>query len=814
MLQNYLKIALRNLLRHKGTAFINIFGLAVGMAACLLLLLTVKDEFTFDMFHANKERIYRLYHENQTSKGEEKISAMPIPLASALRAEMSDIQHVVQFSDEGKFTAKSDGKIFKVSPSFTDSECFQAFTFNFLQGNAETALKEKSSVVLTDETARKFFGTSAEALGKNVLLEFGNEWRTFIVSAVVAKLPENSSLDGEMFLRFEQMPRFNERKDVWDSWSHTVFVMLKPGISAQAVEQALKPFVNTHYAGDINDKKNNGIKPNAAGEYLTLHLQPLSDVHFNTILESKSALYSAYSLIAIGAVALLIACINFVNLSVARSLTRAKEVGVRKVMGAARSQITMQFLGESLVVVALAVVVGIALAELLLPVFNSAIGKKLVLFQWGNTPFLLAALLLLTVVALAAASYPALYISRFQATEALKSQVQGGKSVAPSRLRSALLVVQFTFAVALICSTIVISQQVQYLLNKPLGFNRENVVCIPTGNGIAGKRLFVQYRTALAGQPSIANMTTCFNNIGRGEDGSNYNSNIGFGYNGVEVHTSILAMETDAVETMGLTLMAGRGFSRQFPSDTLGLVINEQMARQLLPIAKVKDVAALVGVKIPVADSIGRTIIGVVKDFHYQSLRNALKPLTIVFADEGSYNFIFVRISAANTPATMNLLKTTWERIAPDVPFQGSFADENIARMYRRQTRQAAMVLTVAVVAIVLSCMGLFALAAMMITARTKEIGIRKVLGASVASIVGLLSKDFLRLVVAAIIVGTPLAWWAMNAWLQDFAYRVELSAWFFVLGGALALLIALATVSVQAVRAAMANPVDALRSE
>ncbi len=839
MLYNYFIIALRNLKHRKGMAFVNIFGLALGMACCLLLMLAVRDQLSYDGFHKNAANIYRIATFSQNASGEERTIAQPIPLAPALKAEIPQIERATRFASSGRVTVKYNGTVFRENPVFVDEDFFRIFSFSFLQGSADAALRDKASVVLTKEIADKIFGVGTDAIGKTVQVQMENSFKDFLVAGVIATVPENSSLELGLVIRFENAAWYGEAQNSWDSWSHDVYVQLRQGVESATLTSALQTFTEKHFAEEISNRKQEHVKPNEHGKYIEHRLQPLADVHFNTMLEPTSSEGKfVYVLVGVGAFILLIACINFVNLSVAQSLMRSREVGVRKALGAGYRQIAGQFLGESLLVVVLAAIVSIVVAEVLLPIFNTATGHKLSLFITSegssNLPFMVFLLFVFVVIGILAGSYPAFFVARVQAASALKDRSKG---VTPTRLRSTLVVVQFTIAVGLIASTLVFSSQTQYLLNKDLGFDRENIVMIPIGNDAQGRKILSKFRTALRGNTDILSLTASGKPIGRGADGSDYSSNSSTIFRGSALKMALLAVDFEYPETFGIPIVAGRSLSERFiTSDTShSIVINEAMARQVwnfLPIDERKKLSmgtgefapsALINFPLIQAPDTTKmlTIVGVVRDFHFESLRKEIRP-AMMFAlplpNIGAVRYIFARTRAGNTSEALNKLKVAWQQVSPDVPWQGSFLDENIERQYRQQIRQKTLIMSASSVAILLSCMGLFALAAIIITQRTKEIGIRKVLGASIASIIGLLTKDFLKLVAVAIVIAVPIAWYLMTNWLQSFAYKIELrsllGAGMFVVSGAVAVCIAFLTVAFQAIRAARSNPVNALRSE
>jgi len=847
MLSNYLTIALRNLMRRKGMAFVNIFGLALGMACCMLLLPAVREELSYDNFHLNQDRIFRVYHQEQTVNGEgTKYTSQPLAFSPSLKSEVSEVQYASRFNSANPTAVKYNGTLFREVPSFVDADFFRMFSFQFLQGSPDAVLNDLSNVVVTKSIADKMFGENARALGKQITVLIGGETKPFSIAGVIENPPNTSSIELSVVVRYENIPGYQEQMQHWDNVSTEVYVCLKNGITQGMAERAMLPVVASHYAEIIKQKKDLGVKPTADGSYITKRLQPLSDVHFGTILNpSRNGKSNVYMIVAIAGFIMLIASINFINLSLARSFLRSREVGIRKTVGATRKQLILQFLGEALLVVVFALLLSVVLAEILLPAFNSILNAKhtLLIKNAGgiaiveNLIFWSAMVVVFLVVGVGAGAYPAFYVSGLQAASTLKSHTQKAN---PSRLRNILVIVQFTLAVGLIACTLVMRQQTDFMQQKPLGYNRDYVLMIPTGDGEHGREILEKFRSLVGTNSNLLSMSSGTKPVGRGLDGSNTNSVSLWNFNGGEVGGEVLGVNFGYIETMQIPMLAGRTFDKFHQVDTSeSIVVNEMSARQiwnLLPEAERKRRAqngefspsSVLGVQIPVNEpnvKLGDAdyhaplnIIGVTANYHYESLRREIKPALHVAWMNYPASYIFVRIRSENVPATMAALETAWKTAAPDTPWIGSFIDENIERLYANQRRITKLTMSAASVAIALSCLGLFALAAIIIAQRTKEIGIRKVLGASVSGIIGLLTKDFLKLVGIAILIALPVAWYGMNSWLQDFAYKVELrsvlGAVIFIATGLMAVLIAFLTIAFQAYRAAKSNPVDALRSE
>ncbi len=830
MFSNYLKIAFRNLMRNKTYSMITILGLALGMACCILLMLTVNYERQFDTFHEKKESLYRVFTRTQESEGEELRTNCPLPLAPTMKAELPGVEYVSRFSSSQPATVKYNNTPFREYPVFVDADFFSLFTLKFLQGSPNQAFQDLQSMVIAKEVADKIFGENANALGKQVSMQLGGQFKTFQITGVIDNLPQNSSMELTVLVRFENNPQYIFDKDRWDNISTDTYFSLKPTTTIQEFERTLQPFTDKHFAENIQSRKDAGVKANERGHLYELYGQPLWDWHFGTMIDkTNSAKTPFYSLMAIAVLIMLIAAINFINLSVARSITRSREVGIRKTVGAQKGQIVYQFLGEALLIVGIALVVSLVVAEAMLPLYNSLMRLKLSLLLSGgiveNLMFWGALLTVLLLVGVCAGSYPAFYLSRLQAVHTFKPQSQGFSA---SQMRNILVVVQFSLAVGLIACTMIVHEQTAFMQAKSLGFNRSGVVMIPTGDGANGNATMERFKSRLVGNPAIVNMSVGTKPIGRGLDNSDTRSHIARGYNGGEVSVDVLSVYFNYIETLEIPMLAGRTFDKAHLSvDTAESIIpNELAARQIWNLIPKEErlkrsqngeftPQAIVGFSVPSTEKNvpPMTVIGVTKDYHVESMRRKIAP-TIHVMWSGSENYIFVRTGLDKLNENLALLERTWREVAPDVPWQGSIVDDNIARLYRNYTRMTNLTITAAVIAVALSCIGLFALAAMAITARTKEIGIRKVLGASIANIIGLLSRDFLKLVGLGIVIATPVAWWLMRSWLQGFAYRTELNVLVFVLAGIMAVGIAFLTVAGQAFRAARANPVNSLRSE
>jgi putative ABC transport system permease protein len=809
MLKNYLIVTWRNLVRHKTYSLINLLGLAIGIAFCILSFLFVRHEWSFDRFHEHVDRIFRVNRVTATS-GDKEINALTqVAVGPTLVEEFPEVVQAVRFRLGGT-TVRHEERSFRARLLYADPGIFSMFSFPPVTGDLRSALQDKYSVVLSRETARKLFGDE-DPLGKRIALGGHGKSADLTLTGVV-EVPANSTLQFDLVVPLEYWPdysNFNREEKRWGSGEVETFVRLAAGTGPAALEARFPAFVDVHLGELLSSFRRYYSKYD-----LALGLQPFVELRYTPQVEFHSWILSdpAYSriltIISLGV--LLIACINFTNLSMSLATTRFKEVGMRKVLGATRQQLARQFWGEALLLSFLALFAGVTLAELFLPVFSNLVSVKLSLEYGSLWPALLS---LALVVGLLTGSYPALVLSRFQPVEVMEGRQRLGGTSPFSRL---LVVLQFAPAIVLIVAALLMSRQLDFVMTKNLGFNPDQTVIIDTyyGTGLENRHLHTVFHQLVQQHPDIVQVST---------------SSLSFGHssgNGLEVPREgkpelpfqFNEVDYDFLETLGMQVKAGRGFSREFPGDAEGAVlINEKMAAELGwadPVGRVLGSQNLEKAK-QGNRALMRSIIGVVRDFHLFSLHQEVPPVAFgLTRGEILPPYIFVKIRPDNIPATLTLLKEAWQQAAPGLPFVYSFLDQDMERQYRTDQRWRTIVTYAALLAVFIACLGALGLASLAVARRTKEIGIRKVLGASVPSIVMLLSKEFTYLVLAANVIAWPLAWYALHRWLESFAYRIELGPGIFVLGGVLVLLIAWLTVSFQAIRAAMANPVEALRYE
>jgi len=807
MIKNYIKVAWRNLWKGRVFNLMNLAGLAIAVACCTLIFLTVFYEFSYDRFHTNLNSIYQVYHTANRPAGAEKNSAMPLPFTPTLKAEYPSVKYITRSAGTGCLV-KYGNKEITQNVHFVDQDFLKMFSFPLLQGNLNKVLAQRNNVVLTEMAAKAIFGNEP-AIGKTISLNIENVEQPFLVSGLMKDIPGNSSISFDLLISFENFPFYDQDKNSWASWSHLALVQFKEGYNPSLFTKQLKPFVNKYYKQDVINLKRDGAKPDANGNLFSLNISPFANNHFATDIGGVegNAINKTYpvSLIVIGCFILIIACINFINLSVARGFTRAREVGVRKTLGAGKWQLLSQFWTETIMVCFASTVVGLLLCTIIINPFKAIFKSKITLSMMLEPMHLIGILTIFVIVTAVAGFYPALMMMRFKTVAVLKGNVSSAK---PGKLRNTLLVIQFSLSTLLIICTIITWQQINYISNKSLGYNKTEVLSIPVSRGIVGAKALQLMRNELLNNSEVVAVSGAYMNMGRGNDGSSRRSVLGFNFNDREVRTHIQRIDYDYLKTLDIKLIEGREFDSKFPGDSTAVVINESMAKQL-------GGKNLIGSFLPIYDQQPRAqIIGITKNFNFQSLHEDIAPLTLIMDKEYTINYIFVKVKPNSLVHAFDEIKNSWHRQYPNAEFVGSWLNENTERQYLNERRLSGIFVSGAALAIVISCIGLLAISIMIVLQRTKEIGIRKVLGSSVGGIVWLLSVDFVKLVLLAAVIAFPVAWWLMNNWLQSFAYRVTIQWWVFALSTLLAIVLAFITISFQSIKAALANPVKSLRSE
>jgi putative ABC transport system permease protein len=794
MIKNYLRVAFRNLWRHRGFSLLNIIGLTVGMVAFFLIFLHVTFELSYDSFHQKADRIFRIVADIKTPTETLHASQPSWAVPPHLTGQFQEVEAAVRVSmGDNWLVDKGDQHFEQEDVAMADSTFFQVFDFPLVAGNRQTALKEPFSVVLTETTAKKFFGT-ANPIGQSLALTRDKFHGT--VTAVMKDIPENSQIKASMIISLNTITQKLSRgiDDQWGNYGPSAYVLLKPGVNPAAVQAKFPAFL----------EKMDGTEMHQSKMVPTLMLERLRDVYLRSTRDGSTTgnITNVYIFSIIGVFILLIACINFINLTTARSADRAKEVGIRKVVGAGKGQLAGQFIGESVIICLIAYVLAVVFSALLLPPFNQLAGKIISPGIFTHPGYLLILLGVAVLIGIAAGVYPALVLSSFQPVAVLKGRfATGTKGIF---LRKALVIVQFTIATGLIIGTIVVYNQLNYMRSQDLGFSMDQKMILDTRGDSAKLAL----KQAISVLPGVLSTAMAGSVPGGGNPGA---------YSQIEnikgemqiANLDLYFVDFDYIPQFKIKIIAGRAFSRAFGTDTTHAMILNEAAVKMFGYSSPEQA---VGKKF---DQWGRngTIIGVVKDFHFRSLQEVIKPLSIRI-EPRACDLLSVNVDGHHLPATLGAIERTWKRVLPDKPFSYYFLDEFFDKQYRSEDRFGKLFLVFAALAIFISCLGLMGLASYSTVQRTKEIGVRKVIGASVGNIVFLLSKDFLVLVGWSFIVAAPLSYYFIHRWLEGFAYRIGIYWWIFAVAGLTAGLIALLTVSAQAIRAALINPVVSLRSE
>ncbi len=815
MFKNYFKIAYRYLVRDKLYTIISVSGLGIGLACCLLIYLYVHEEWSYDSFHKNTDYIYRMIRmgkeSGELSDGSEDTSYL---LGTELQETFPEIERTTRISP-AQLVVTYGNNSFQESVVHVEPDFFYMFSFPLIHGDAASVLDDPSKVVITPEMAEKYFGDD-NPIGKTLTILLGDNSMDLLVTGIIEKAPANSSVQYSFLISTDLLKyTFPERRlQSWNNIMTPTLVQLRPATEISTFEEKVSRHITKLAEED------------EGGTELLYKLQSLTDIHldprYSGITGASSDPVYSYILSAIALLVLLIACINFMTLAIGRSSSRTREVGLRKVLGAQRVQIMKQFWGEALMLSFAALILGILLTELLLPVFNQLAQKQLsfrLFANWSVFPTLVG---LTLVTAFLAGIYPALLLSNLFPVETMRSSKQmAGKN----RLIQGLVVLQFVISVFLISSTFIISSQMKYVSNSSLGYDKNLVVTFPTGTvGEDAANLLVRFRNQLSDQTAIVDVSGYSYSIGQswlyisysdegmtaliGEDitGSGYAASAGeskgyFYINWVDPHY---------LTTMGVKVIEGRNFSEDLVTDTDdALIINQALAKQL-------GWENPIGHKLPQGFR-SAAVVGVVEDFHFYPLHRKIEPLLLHMPRQGnlsSINEIAIRIQSENIPATLSLIENTWTKVSNGLPFSYKFLDDKVAEQYANEQRWRTIVQYSSGLSILVTCLGLFGLTSLAVVKRTREVGIRKVLGASAPNIVSLISREFIILVLFAVVIAGPVAWYIMNRWLENFAYQTAISPWIFLLSGVIALLIALATVSYQAIKAAWTNPIESLRYE
>ncbi len=802
MIKNYIKIAFRNLKKNKAFSFINIFGLAVGLTCFMFIAVFVYNELSYDTYPANAKNIYRV---NVSVTGNGDVAVYPdvdYAVGEGMKNAFPEVKDFARLAPASDFVKYNDKQFKEDKLAFADSNFLQMFSIPLIEGSNRDALIQPNSVVISRSFAKKYFG-DVNPVGKSLVI--GLHDALYKVTGVFNKVPNNSHFHFDAFL---SLTTFHITNPTWSNLGYFTYLQLNKNADPVKLEAKFPDLVRkyevpeamhdmgTSYAEALKDVNN-----------FIFSLQPLTDIHLYSHtkyeLEPNGDIQYVYIFSALALFILLLACVNFTNLATARAVKRAREVGIRKVMGSLKKQMIVQFLSESVLLTFLSMLIAFGLLFLLLPYFNQVANREIPFSFFMGYKSILAMVSLIFITGIIAGIYPAFFLSSFNTIKVLKGASFQGSQKKP--LRSSLVVFQFFVSIALIIATIIVYQQLYFMQNKKLGYDKEQVLFLPDA------RLLGSNQTALK-QQLAENKDVVAASISRSVPGLPFmdgteiypkNKN----ENGKEIHANIYHVDDTYLKTLGIHIIQGRNFSKDFPTDSSAVVINQAMERELGW-----------GGTNPVGKTIVRSgqqqfkVLGVVADFNYASAKQKIAPLMMMLGN--NYGGLVIKINTNNVKGFLTGLKKEWNFFNPDGPLEYTFLDDNFAKLYASEIRTQQMFSAFAIIAIIIASLGLFGLSAFVIEQRTKEIGIRKVLGASVQNVLLLVSKDFLSLVGIAFIISVPVAWWAMHSWLQDFAYRVNIHWWVFIIAGAIAISISVLTISIQAIKAAVANPVASLRSE
>ena len=801
MFKNYLKITIRNLIRNKMYSFLNIAGLAIGIASCILILLYIQDELSFDRFHEKADRIYRVNTHFEIPERELHFASTAHIQGPMLKAEFPEVENYVVLNRYGsrKIIRYKDTTFYEEKFLYAEHTLFDVFSFKLIKGSPEDALVKPNSVVITEEMAEKYFG-SEDPMGKSLRVNVDS---LFAVTGVLENIPRTSHFRPDFiasFITLKLEPSGNIAADMVNNIDYFTFLLLREGADYKELEQKLVPYIDKHLGGLLKMLTGKSW----------LEVQPLTEIYLHSEvdaeLESTSDLSYVYLFSGIGIFIILLACLNFMNLSTARSANRAKEVGLRKVVGAQRGQLIKQFLGESMILTCIALILAMLLVTLTMPLFRNISAKDLTMDYLTN-PVLLAGLLaLLLVVSLIGGSYPAFFLSAFRPVEVLQGKLRKGAK--KSFLRIALVSFQFTVSIVLIIGTLIVQKQLNYVRSRNLGYDKDHVVAFRMRNAETQKKYEV-IKNELVRHPDIVNVSAS-SNLPLGQ--TSYSAHHAAGKPADEVTMfHIQVMDQEFIDTYKMKIVQGRNFSKEYPTDPEeAVIINEAAVRKLgwhdNPIDKEIEMF------MSMTERRGYRVIGVVQDYHFQSLHAEIQPL--ILYNTSPFSRLSVRIRPENVQKTIGFLESKWAEFDSQYPFEYVFVDDEFDALYRAEERMGQLFGYFTALAILIGCLGLFGLASFTAEQRTKEIGIRKALGASVSGIILLMVREFTKWVLLAVVVAWPVGYIVMRSWLQNFHYRTGLGLSMFLLAALLALVISVITVSYQAIKAAVANPVESLRYE
>lgn len=806
MFKNYLRVAIRNLTRNKSFSFINVFGLALGTACCLYILLYVKDEFSYDKHHEDVQRIYRVTVELEAGEEVSRLATCSPIIPMTMKQDFPEVaeatRFVGMFTDKQQIFRLGEQVFYESNGAYADSTFFNVFTYNFIYGNPESALAAPFNIVLSEKTAQKFYG-NIDPVGQTIEMDIGEGPQKLTVTGVFNNEYGKSHIEANFFLSMNSggIGSYVVRADDWVGNNFTnAYIKLGQNTSSEQLQRKFPAFLQ-NYASEQLEKRKTKKR---------LALQPVTAIHTNTSFDagpgSQVSSTMLYILLAIAGLIQLIACINFMNLSTALAARRSQEIGIRKVVGARRHALILQFLGESLIIAFLAMLVAVPMVYALIPFLNQMTGVELSPGFLMDGQIILGILALGLLTGLLAGSYPALYLSGFQPLNVLKNKASqfGGNM----NLRRTLVVFQFVLAISLIISVIIINSQLQFIQHKDLGYEPDQKMVVPFRTSAALQKAN-SYRDAIQQIPEIQSVSRAnnypsqfvFNDMSFYKQGRSMEE---------AVNTKFMQVDEYFLKCLGIELLEGRDFRQ---TDTTGRVIVNEAMLAALDIPK-ESAAGQHLFSGPVDETYGVEIVGVMKNFNFNSLYSEVRPFLLLYNNSEEHQHMIIHAKTNDYGKLIGRLSSAWEGRISSVPFEYSFIDEEVQMQYKAEQRLSNIINSFTLLTVLISCLGLFGLVMFTVERRTKEIGIRKVLGASVFDIASMITKDYSKLVIIAFLVSTPISWWVMRQWLNEFAYQVDLQWWMFVLAGSLAILIAFLTVSFQSIKAALTNPVDSLRSE
>ncbi|SEL50043.1 ABC-type transport system, involved in lipoprotein release, permease component [Aquimarina amphilecti] len=806
MIRNYFKIAFRNLWKDRIFTSLNIIGLTAAFSVAILLTMYAVFQLSFDRFHEQAQYLYQIYSEDSTPNGFKANLSNPEPFAAAFKNEIAGVEKITRHRGSGILVSYRDKQL-NMHASYVDPDFFTMFSFPIIKGNTQNPITSGSSIVITEKAAKRIFG-SQNPIGETVSILRDEKEVPFTITAIAKDFPNTSSMGFDIALNFKSQPKHAYARNIgrWDMKNHEVYMQLSKEMTPDQLEKSTTDFTQLHYRDEIDNAKRDGAQPNIGGVYKQIRLLPVSDIPFANFSQGKAIINRTMPYLVFGIAILIvcIACFNFINMSIAKSAQRLKEIGMRKTLGANKLQLFFQFWGESILIFLTATGLGILTASLLLQPFQTLFKTKASFETIFSPSALLGLILSLTIITIISGGYPSLLMSRLGTLQSLKGKIEkNGKNF----LRNGLIIFQFGITILLISGTLVLWNQVEFMRTKDLGFNKDQVIAFPLNGKRNDQQAIQLLRDALEDKTTIMSITASNNILGFGKDGNRSTSFMGFEYKGRGVNTHMLVVDKDYVETLDLNLIEGRSFRKNLASDSLSVIINESMAKQL-------NEKEILNTKIILEDSVAFSVVGVIKDFNFQELDRTIAPMTLFALPNWNLRNVYVKVAPDNLEQSFINVKTAWESVEPNAEFLGSFLDENIERTLHKERTMIAMIGSGSLLAIILSCIGLFSISLQVVAQRRKEIGIRKVVGASVSKITMMLSADFLKLVFIAFIIATPIAWYFSSQWLQNYTYHINLTFWIFLTGGSITVFIALATISIKTVKAAIQNPVKSLKTE